>query len=338
MRVLRKLGQYAVEFALIAAILVVLVLFLRDVNAHRFPFMASGGGPAASEKSAYATGGHVRAIEGEYLNGFHFRPAEKTHDGVVVVYGGSEGGPDYGRAEWLRGEGYEVLSLFFFGQPNQATALSNVPLEQFDEVRGYLGEQGITGPVTVVGTSKGAEFALLLAAHGFDVDNVVAFAPAHYSYSGLDFSSWEDSPSFTLRGEAVPFASLRDASWLTGMRVGWRSATGYPVSYRATYEQAAQEAGDAARIDLSGFGGHALLFAGDADRMWQSDAAAEGLASRSDGVEAHVYPGAGHAFFPDVGELGRGWELMLGGTAEGNRAAFDASRRVLLDRLEQWHG
>lgn len=336
MRVLKKIGQYVIEFALTAAIFVVVVLFMRDVNEHRFPFMASSGGPQASDKSAYDIGEGVRAIEGHYLNGFHFLPQEKLHKGVVVVYGGSEGGPDYSRGQLLHDEGYEVLSLFFFGQPNQAPALSKVPLEQFEEVRAYIEKHVGEGPVTVVGTSKGAEFALLLAAHGFDLDNVVAFALAHYSYSGLDFSSFEDTPSFTLRGEDVPFASIRNASWLTGMRVGWQTVTGYPVSYLATYEQAAEAAGDEARIDLSRFAGNALLFAGDQDRMWQSGEAAAGLASRS--VEAHVFEGAGHAFFPNGEQLGRGWELMLGGTAEGNRKAAEASERILLERLAQWHG
>lgn len=332
MRVLKKIGQYAVELALIIAIGGVAVAFMRDINEHRFPFMASGGGPAE-----YPASDGVSAIEGEYLRGFHFTPEEKTHGGVVVVYGGSEGGPDYGRAQWLCDEGYEVLSLFFFGQPNQAPSLSKVPMEQFEEVHDYIARRIGPGPVTVIGTSKGAEFALLLAAHGFDLDNVVAFAPAHYSYSGLDFSTWEDTPSFTLRGEDVPFASLRNASWLTGMRLGWQSVTNYPVSYRASYEQAAEAADEKARIDLTSFDGNVLLFAGEEDRMWQSEVAAEELASRSEGVEAHVYAGAGHAFFPDAEELGRGWELMLGGTAEGNRNAHEESRRVLLERLAQWH-
>lgn len=336
MKVLRKIGQYVVELALTVAIFAVLVMFMRDVNEHRFPAMASGGASPA-DKSAYGTGEGVRAIEGEYLNGFHFTPEVKRHEGVVVVFGGSEGSPNFDTAQMLYDDGHEVLSLFFFGQPNQAPALSRVPLEQFDEVRAFIDEHVSGGPVTVLGASKGAELALLLAAHGFDVDNVVAYAPAHYSYSGLDFSSWQDTPSFTLRGEDVPYASIRDASWLTGMRVGWQTLTKYPVSYRATYEQAAEAADDAARIDLSGFSGNVLLFAGQDDRMWQSEVAADTLASISNRFEAHVFPDAGHAFIPDGEERGAGWERQLGGTAEGNRAALRESNELLLQRLREWH-
>ena len=94
--------------------------------------------------------------------------------------------------------------------------------------------------MTVVGTSKGAEFASLLAANGFAVDNLVAFVPAHYSYSGLDFSTGKDLPSFSLRGEAVPFASFRQSGVLTGLKMLGRMITAYPVSYRPTYEGGGQ--------------------------------------------------------------------------------------------------
>ena len=334
----KKIGRYALEFAVTIAVFALVVAGLRAYNAHRFPAVAAGDGPPPSEKSAYETSERIRAIEGEYLNGFHFTPAQKRHRGVVVVYGGSEGSPAYDRARQLYDDGYETLSLFFFGQPNQAPKLSNVPLEQFDEVSEYIDDNVGEGPVTVIGASKGAEFALLLAQHGFALDNVVAFAPAHYSYTGLDFSDGMRSPSFTLRGEDIPHASFRDGNWLTGWKVGWQAMTNYPVSYRAMYEQAAERADNQARIDLTSFNGNVLLFAGDSDRMWQSEVAGEHLASTSERVELHVYRDAGHAFLEDAGALGDGWQLSLGGTVEGNAEAHRDSERILAERLAAWHG
>lgn len=337
MKIVRILLRF-VAFVVVAALVVV---GLRAFNAHRFPVVAPGNGPAPADKSAYATSASIRPIEGEYLNGFHFVPDEKRHRGVVVVYGGSEGSPAYDRAEELYQDGYEVLSLFFFGQPNQAPTLANVPLDQFTEVSEYIDEHVGEGPVTVIGASKGAEFALLLAQHGFDVDNVVAFAPAHYSYSGLDFSDGMSSPSFTLHGQDIPYASFRDGNWLTGWKVGVQAMTNYPVSYREMYEQAAaaaEEKGNtAARIDLGNYTGNVVLFAGQADRMWQSEVAALEVASTSKSSEHHSYPDAGHVFFPNAGELGDGWQLMLGGTVEGNRAAHEDSERILRAKLESWH-
>ena len=336
MKALKAIGKVLL-WVLVAILVLVLIIFgLRTYNGNKYPITHSMPEGMSSDKSTYETSEYITAIEGDYLNGFHFRPAKKKHRGVVVVYGGSEGSPDYSRAKQLFDAGYEVLSLYFFGQANQKPTLANVPLEQFDEVTAYIDEHvEDPSPVTVIGASKGAEFAELLAAHGYPVDNVVAYAPAHYSYSGLDFTGGEDFPSFTDKGEVVEYASFRKASISSGAKMLWDMATSYPVSYRATYESAAANAD--APIDLSGFGGNVLLFAGDADQMWQSDVAARALAEQGENIEAHVYPDAGHAFFPDAEKLPNGWQIMLGGTAEGNRAAHEASEKILLERLAEWH-
>lgn len=338
MKALRAIGKAILGLLAAILVLVLVVVGLRAYNGQKYPITDASKSGMSSDKSSYATSERVTAIEGEYLNGFHFRPEEKTHRGVVVVYGGSEGSPDYERASSLADDGYEVLSLFFFGQPNQAPALANVPLEQFDEVIDYINDNADgDGPVTVIGASKGAEFAELLAAHGYPVDNIVAFAPADHSYSGLDFSSSADQPSFTDRGEEVGYASFRETSISAGVKLAGDMATGYPVSYRATYESAAANAGDDARIDLRHFGGNVLLFGGEDDQMWQSADAARALAEQGGNIEAHVYPDAGHAFFPNADELPNGWQIMFGGTADGNRAAHDDAEKILRERLAQWH-
>lgn len=336
MKALRVIGKVLLWLLAVILVLVLVVVGLRAYNGHKYPITQSAGEGRSADKSSYTTSEHVTAIEGDYLNGFHFRPEKKKHRGVVVVYGGSEGSPDYERASSLARDGYEVLSLFFFGQPNQKPTLADVPLEQFDEVIDYIDKnvEG-SGPVTVIGTSKGAEFAELLAAHGYPVDNLVAFAPAHYSYSGLDFSSGTDQPSFTDQGEEVGYASFRESSISAGAKLAWDMATKYPVSYRATYEGAARNAADQARIELSEFGGNVLLFGGEDDQMWQSADAARALAEQ--GAEAHVYPDAGHVFFPNAGDVPNGWQIMLGGTVDGNRAAHDDAEKILRERLAQWH-
>lgn len=338
MKALRAIGKVLLWLLAVILVLTLVVVGLRAYNGQKYPITDASNSGMSSDKSSYATSERVTAIEGEYLNGFHFRPEKKKHRGVVVVYGGSEGSPDYERASSLARDGYDVLSLFFFGQPNQKPTLANVPLEQFDEVADYI-DKNVEGsdPVTVIGTSKGAEFAELLAARGYPVDNVVAFAPAHYSYSGLDFARGQELPSFTDRGETVEYASFREASISAGAKMMWDMATSYPVSYRPTYESAAANAGDNARIDLRGFGGNVLLFGGEDDQMWQSADAARALAEQGGNIEAHTYPDAGHAFFPNADDVPNGWQIMLGGTVDGNRAAHDDAEKILRERLAQWH-
>ena len=340
MRALRRIGKVAAWCVAVVVALGLVVAGLRAYNANKYPIaqMEASGGASGEE---YPESDRVRKISGEYLNGFHFLPAEgaEARRGVVVVYGGSEGSPDYARAETLAQDGYEGLSLYFFGQDNQRPTLAEVPLEQFDEVTDYIREHvADPSPVTVMGTSKGAEFAALLAANGFAVDNLVGFVPAHFSYSGLDFSSGQDLPSFTLRGEAVPFASSWQSGVLTGLKMFGRMIAAYPASYRPTYEGAAGSAGDDARIDLGGFDGNAVFFGAGDDQMWQSDVAARALAEQSPRAEAHVYDDAGHIFFEDSEAQENGWQIMFGGTQEANRRAHDESWQVLRERLAKWHG
>lgn len=336
MKVLRKVGGCALGVVVPFLVIALVIAGMRAYNQRVYPIMAVvRGGAEGGFDGASAS---ISPVHGEYLNGFHLQPQRRQHEGVVVTYGGSEGSPNYERATQLANAGYEVLALYFFGQDNQAPTLANVPLEQFEEVSDYIrANVAEPDPVTVIGNSKGAEFALLLAQHGFAVDNVVAFAPAHYSYSGLDFSSGKDLPTFTLRGEAVPFASFRNASVTTGLRTMWHSVTSYPVSYLATYEEAAANAPDSARIELSLIDVPVVLFAGAADQMWQSATAAEALCASGPSAECHIYPDAGHVFLKDAASAPGGWELMFGGTPEGNRAAYEDSEQVLAERLAQWH-
>lgn len=325
-----------VSLVCVIVLIAVTILGLRWYNGSKYTIMQRA---LSVRETQYETNDSIRAIKGTYLKGFHFIPKERTHPGTVVVYGGSEGSPGYEQAKAISEQGYEVLGLYFWGQEDQTPTLANVPLDQFEEVQTYIRDNvDRPTPITVIGTSKGAEFSAELAAHGFAIDNLVNFTPADHSYAGLDYTSQNEFPSFTYRGQAVPFVSLRKADPSASAKLMWDLATNYPPSFRASYESAAANADDDTKIDLSGFRGNALFFAGDQDAMWQGDSSAKNLASQSDSFEAHIYSGAGHAFSDHLPEYGSGWEIMLGGTAEAGAKAHADSMRILLDRLSQWHG
>ena len=291
------------------------------------------------QRAAAATDMTVRPIRGDYLNGYHFSPIDRRYAGTIVIHGGSEGSPDYDMAETLSRWGYEVLALHFWGQDNQQPTLAEVPLDQFTEVVEYIhAEIPQPTPITAAGRSKGAEYVTVLASHGYDVDNLVAWTPAEYSYPGLDFNSREEKPSFVHNGAAVPFASFREVSTGTFAASMWRMLVALPPRYRATYEEAAQANDGSAAIDLSSWNGNALFFAGDDDAMWQGDQAAAALAAQSPRFEAVIYPDAGHIFAADSDSMGTGWQEVLGGTAAGNAEAFRDHLTILGDRLARWHG
>lgn len=324
----------------IVAVLVVValgVVAVRVVNHYRYP-EPEVEYPSPRDTASYPAelpGVTVTPIADGPVRGFHLRPDVIRHRGVVLVWGGSDGGPDFPHAELLAREGHEVLSLFYFGQPEQPEQLNRVPVETasraIDWAERYA-EQA--DPVTVVGTSKGAELAALLPAYEPRVRNVVLFAPVDHVTQGLDQS--DPASSWTRGGDEVPYVAFRDGRDLGAVAaLAGASVFGYPVHLRPAYEAmlAAPTAGDK-RIDLKRVPGEVLIFAGGDDQLWPADEAARRFAGDRPDAEVHVYPGAGHVF--DVpGDHAEG--MRMGGTAEANAAARADSDRILTERLASWH-
>ena len=187
-------------FLIIIAIVVITIFALRTINGIRFAPDAEkiGSFAFAGDMDAYSLereGMTISTIHDGYTNGFHLIPNEKSKTGLLVVFGGSDGGTDFDRSVMLAKEGYEVVSLFYFGQENQPPLYNNVPLEFFGEFLEYAKTANIdTSSLTLVGVSKGAELALLLTNYYDEIDNVVLFAPSSYVFQGgnmpANTSSW----------------------------------------------------------------------------------------------------------------------------------------------------
>ena len=324
----------------IVIVLVVLVVGIIGINRYNSAKYAIPGPDPKDSQAVLAEGVNATYIEGDYLRGFHFPAAGTAQLGTVVVFGGSEGSADTRNAQDLQAQGYNVLALYFFGQPGQKEQLAEVPLDFFDEVLAWIETNANSDePLTVIGGSKGAELTMNLAARYPEIDNFIAYTPAEYTYQGLAFNGQYQS-SFTYQGEPVSFLKFSSDPQVAFTMIS-RSVLGLPVSYRPTYEKAVETATpdqrDAARIDLKNFRGHGLLFAGDHDAMWQAEIAAKNIAAQYSNVEAVIYPDAGHVFSQDITTFGPIWETMLGGTVEGNRIAKEKSQQVVLDKLNQWH-
>lgn len=328
----RALGSFAVALASIAAT----IGTIRLVNQRRYPtphgFPNDLDDPARYELEQ--PGMTITPVRGDYLNGFELRPDALTREGLIVIWGGSEGGPDFNRAVRLASHGYHVLSLFFFGQANQQPKLASVPLDFFDEVLTWRAQQAPTGALTVIGTSRGAELALVLQARYPQIDNLVVFSPTRYAWQGLDFR--QEQSSWTWRGEPLPHVSFRHANLGSRLRMLAAMVGNTPVQLRMQHASAAAHDpnSEAARIRF-GLSGNLLAFAGDDDAMWPGEQAAEYWGRQVPGrTEAHIFPGAGHLFGPLDGWAGG---YAMGGTWGANQAAYTESNAILDARLAAWH-
>ncbi len=203
------------------------------------------------------------------------RPEHPCGTGVLVL-SGSSGRVERDRCQVLAGAGAVAMSIQWFGGPGQPPGICEVPLETFAPALQRL--RADCDRVAVLGTSKGAEAALLLGALVGGLDAVVAIAPTAWVWAnvgpGLDGHLRPQRSSWSLGGIPLPFLPYDD-DWQ------W-PGPGLP-EYREHYALCEQRfAADRpqARIRVERIEAELLLVAGGDDRMWGSVEAAQQIQQR----------------------------------------------------------
>jgi len=218
--------------------------------------------------------------------------------GVLLLHG-SSGTPDLDRARLLEAEGYDVLVPRW-------PVTHEVPLEAFP-----LAELAHNDRLVVMGSSWGAEAALLLGALDERVDSVVAFAPSAYVW-GRVLEDGSQRSAWTWQGEPLPFVPFD---------VDWKSEDD-PPSYAGMYRQSLRAAPEQARIPVERIRGEVLLVAGGDDKVWPAvEFAAEIERRRGDRPTRTVtVAAAGHrAVLPGEEPKTAGQRMARGGTEAADR-------------------
>lgn len=249
----------------------------------------------------------------------NFYPAPRPgRQPAILLLGGSEGGLGAGvsaMARALQGHGYAVLNPSYFRAPGQSRALVRVPLEGFASALAWLRAQPGVDPerIAIIGGSKGAEAALVIASRTPGLRAVVVGMPSSVVWPGF---AWEATPvvgsSWTAGGRDVPSLPYGQGSFSEGI-----------ISvYRRGLENMAAHPDAAIAIERSP--APVLLICGEKDSLWPSCRMARQLAARDPRVTLLSYADAGHGVFgpplaadnPHRARLG-----TLGGSPEGNNAA-----------------
>ena len=148
---------------------------------------------------------------------------------AVLVLTGSSGRIDEPRVRFLASAGAVAVGLQWFGGEGQPPGICEVPLESFTPALDLLAGYG--APLAVLGTSKGAEAACLLALTDPRLSAVVAFAPTDVVWAnigaGRDGRAEPPRSSWTRAGQPLPFVPLAS---------GW-TATDDPPAYLGWYLQ-----------------------------------------------------------------------------------------------------
>jgi dienelactone hydrolase len=234
------------------------------------------------------------------------------------VLAGSSGAVDSARAAWLAERGATAASIRWFGGPGQPPGICEVPLETFDSTLEDL--RARCERLVVLGVSKGAEAALLLATHHSAIDVVVAFAPTHVVWAnigaGRDGRTRPCRSSWTWQGNPVAFVPYDD---------DWEPRE-TPPSYRGMYEQSLRthpaEAATAT-IRVEHIQSEVILVAGGDDRVWPSLPAARAIESRraEHGLDTTLvsHDHAGHrTLLPGEPRVSRGADMARGGTLDAD--------------------
>ena len=251
----------------------------------------------------------------------------------VVVLGGSGGGIPEGLAERLSEHGLSAFALGYFGAPDLSSTLVEIPVESVRRGIVLYRERYAGGrPVAVLGVSKGAELALILASHIEGIGSVVAVVPSCVAWYGLDFADLTamTRPSWTWQGAPLPFLPLAPGAMPVFTDAGLRTDGCYDLDRYAPSDV------EAARIPVERAQGPILLLAGADDHMWPSALMADRIVrcmdahGRAEHVNSVVYTGAGHAFLTrEILPAQAARTFDFGGSVEADcRAADDAWRRI----------
>lgn len=264
-----------------------------------------------------------REIRGADMVADLYLPANSRPAPAILLLGGSEGGLSKGAARQgalLSARGYVVLHLSYFGGPGQPAQLKGIPLETFTRALDWLKAQPEVARdrIGIIGVSKGAEAALLVASRRPELKIAVLGVPSSVVWPGIGGAELVTESSWTEAGKPVPFTPY-------GWTGEWRGIYALYADALADPAKASEGAIPAERA-----GGAIVMVCGEADALWPSCPMARAVAARlgkakyRHPVTLLAYPDAGHASFgppldpaaPSTATIG-----ALGGTVAGNIAA-----------------
>ncbi len=201
----------------------------------------------------------------------------------VIVLGGSGGGLSWSAdvAAKLSQAGYAALALAYFRHPGLPANLANIPLEYFENAIRWFTTQPNTdcSQLAVIGASRGAELALLLAATFPEIKAVVGYCPSSVVWGPIGgWRAWKKS-AWTYAGKPVP--TMRMGSGFAAIQARARNISQWimrrPIATTPCFEAALHSAAavQSATIHVERITGPILLISGTDDQLWPSSQMAE---------------------------------------------------------------
>lgn len=293
-------------------------------------------------------------LQGTSFVGNFFLPGVADPRPGLLLLGGSSGAILEQQAALLASHGYCTLALAYFGKEHLPPELTEIPLEYFGQALQWLQNQAEVLPskLAVLGISKGAEAALLLASTFESIRAVVSYAPSAFVYEGLTGREEnQNKSSWLYEGKPWPFLSQVPSPAILAYEQQCLREN-IPIAFRSRYlssfEQSCHD--EQATIPVEKINGPVLLISGQDDQMWPSERFGSLIEQR---LKQHGFPhdilhltyeNAGHKigipFLPTT-TLHQAHHAVAnilcayGGTSAGNAFASAHSWQNLLAFLEK---
>ncbi len=307
----------------------------RDFNDIAFELSRDGIEIASTEIRQWIFPPDVESeLIGGSLRAELFRPGNMSNAPGVLLLGGSGGGMGWARrsAALLAKRGLAAMAVAYFNFGDLPRHLVEIPLEYVELALDSLKSRHEVDAarITLVGYSKGAELALLVASRRPDVRSVVAIAPGSAVFQGFRPPDYPVISSWSAEGVGLPFVpNAYDQKF-------FETFDGMYLWYKTL---AQHDAFAAAAIPVENINGDILLISGVEDEIWPATFMAEQIVARlhvsdfAHRVRHLAFPGAGHGIAGPPGEPLTSVAERLGGTAAGNARARSQGWRALVDFL-----
>ncbi|MBT1065898.1 dienelactone hydrolase [Bowmanella sp. Y26] len=222
-------------------------------------------------------------VKNEKFVGKYYPPSSLEKSVGVLVLGGAEGGIPEKLAKAVVDAGYPTLALAYFNAKGLPQELEKIPLEYFDSAKSWLQAQKNvdSGKLIIVGWSKGAELALLLASRDEKIQQIIAIAPSSVVWAGI-LKDWTKVPasSWTEQGQELTHVEFKPSGAVSGLL--------------DLYTQSLENRSENGEADIlvENIKGNVVLMTGENDEIWPSPQMAklicERMNKRQDGQCQHL--------------------------------------------------
>lgn len=287
-----------------------------------------------------------RVVSDDGLQGNYFAKENLEDKTTIVLLGGGQWG-DYWAQHFAKND-MVGLSLAYTGVEGLPDLPENIELEYFEKAINWLHAQPEVNAdkIVVMGASKNAELALVLASNFPDmIDAVVAYAPSSVSWSNtaLPYNSDELKPSWTYNGRDIPYMPMEKITADESDRI---DMLGYWEKGLANTQFI-----EKATIPVEKINGPILLVSGNDDQVWPSSRMADMIENRlkenaftftclnlkydNSGHSISGNPDDNTAYGPGYIRIGdRDYEYAFGGNAAGDFKAKQDARDQLMEFLK----